>query len=46
MEFLEGCKDSKMARRRAPWAVRVAKVEGGYMAFRTEEAYRTWRAQR
>lgn len=34
------------AARLAPWAARIAKVEGGYRAFESVSDYDTWRGQR
>lgn len=34
------------AYRLAPWAARIARVDGGYLAFATVDAYRQWRRQR
>ncbi len=34
------------ARKLAPWAARVAKVDGGYLAFESVTDYETWRNQR
>ena len=34
------------ARRLAPWAAKVAKVSGGYIAFESVSDYETWRNQR
>lgn len=36
----------KQARKLAPWASKVVKVEGGYMAFESVTDYQTWRRQR
>jgi hypothetical protein len=30
----------------APWAEKIVKVEGGYMAFESEDDYRTWKNQK
>ncbi len=35
-----------MARKIAPWASVLAKVEGGYLAFESFADYRTWKNQR
>jgi hypothetical protein len=35
-----------MARKAAPWACVLAKVEGGYLAFESFADYRTWKNQR
>lgn len=34
------------ARKLAPWAAKVAKVDGGYMAFESVADYATWKAQK
>lgn len=31
---------------RCPWACKIAKVEGGWIAFESVADYTTWRAQR
>lgn len=36
----------KSAERHAPWAAKIVKVEGGYLAFRSQIAYETWRNQK
>ena len=36
---------AKQARKLAPWAAKVVKVEGGYMAFESVSDYQTWRKQ-
>jgi hypothetical protein len=45
-EYLDGCRDSKEARRRAPWAAFVRRVDGGYMAFPTVDDYAMWKNQK
>jgi len=40
------CKDRRTALRRAPWACKIVKVEGGYMAFESITDYDTWMRQR
>jgi hypothetical protein len=30
----------------APWAAKIVKVDGGYMAFETAADYRTWKNQK
>jgi hypothetical protein len=45
IEFIE-CACRKTAQRRAPWAVRISKVEGGYMAFESVADSQRWKAQR
>lgn len=44
-EFIEA-KTKKQAEKKAPWACRIVKVEGGYHAFESIEDYETWRRQR
>lgn len=44
-EFIE-CADYRTAYRRAPWASRVAKVCGGFMAFESVDDYETWKRQK
>ena len=39
------CKNRKTAVKRAPWACKVVKVEGGYMAFESWDDYNTWKNQ-
>lgn len=40
-----GCKCRKTAVRRCPWAEKIVKVEGGYMAFATLSDYQLWKRQ-
>jgi hypothetical protein len=44
-EIIE-CKSRSTAVRRAPWAAKIAKVYGGYMAFESVTDYRTWKNQK
>jgi hypothetical protein len=44
-EFIP-CKSRSTAKRRAPWAAIIAKVDSGFMAFESPDDYRTWRNQR
>jgi len=44
-EFIE-CASRSTARRRAPWAAVIAKVEGGFMAFESVADYATWKKQK
>jgi len=37
---------AKQARKLAPWAAKIVKVEGGYMAFESVSDYQTWRKQK
>ena len=39
------CKTLRTAKRRAPWAVKLAKVCGGWIAFESLADYETWRRQ-
>lgn len=39
-------KQRRTAVRRAPWAARIVKVDGGYMAFESMSDYLTWQSQR
>jgi len=39
-------KTAAEARKLAPWAAKVAKVDGGYMAFESLADYATWKAQK
>ena len=45
-EFLEGCKSARDARKLAPWAVEVVKVDGGYRAFESVVDAAVWRVQK
>lgn len=45
MKMIEA-KTAKEAKKLAPEAVKVVKVEGGYMAFSTWDAYKTWKNQK
>ena len=40
-EFLEGA-TRKQAKELAPWASKIVKVCGGYMAFESIDDYKTW----
>jgi len=40
------CKTAKQARSKAPWAAKVVKVEGGYLAFESIADWRAWANQR
>lgn len=40
MRFLD-CKTRKQATAMAPWAYKIIKVEGGYLAFATADDYKT-----
>lgn len=39
-------KSAAEARKLAPWAAKVTKVEGGYMAFESVADYATWKKQK
>ena len=43
--FIEA-KTARSARKAAPWAAVIIKVEGGYLAFATTTDAETWRRQR
>ena len=45
MKTLIECKTRKTAIRRAPWAAKIVKVEGGYMAFEYVTDYEVWKNQ-
>jgi hypothetical protein len=45
VEFIE-VKTLKAARAKAPWAAKIVRVEGGYMAFESISDYATWRNQK
>jgi hypothetical protein len=40
------CKSYNTARKQAPWAFRIVRVEGGFMAFEFATDYYTWKAQK
>lgn len=44
-QFVE-CKTRATAYRRCPWAAKVAKVYGGFMAFKFIGDYHTWKNQK
>lgn len=44
-EFVE-CGSYNTAKRRCPWAARIAKVTGGYKCFECIHDYNTWKNQR
>ncbi len=44
-EFIQ-VKSRKTAKRRAPWAARIVKAEGGYWAFESIEDARIWKNQK
>lgn len=43
-EFIE-CKTRATAVRHAPWAFKIVKCEGGYMAFESSAEYHAWKHQ-
>ena len=45
-ETTYSAEDLKKAHEIAPWAAKIAKVEGGYMAFASIADYDMWRKQR
>ncbi len=44
-EFIHA-KTAAQARKLAPWAAKVIKVSGGYMAFESVSDYETWKRQK
>jgi hypothetical protein len=40
------CKARKTAVKKAPWASKIVKVDGGYMAFEGWDDYNTWKNQK
>lgn len=44
-EFVE-CKSRSTAKKACPWAGIIAKVVGGFIAFESEDDYRTWKNQK
>ena len=42
--FVDGTR--YQARKVCPWACKISKVEGGYMAFESLDDYRTWKNQK
>ena len=44
-EFVQ-CLSRSAAWHRCPWAAKIAKVSGGFMAFESVTDYETWRNQR
>jgi len=45
-ELLIGCENAREARKLAPWAAVVRRVDGGYMAWECIEHYRMWMRQK
>jgi len=39
-------KTRKEAEQEAPWAAKIVKVEGGYLAFESMTDYETWKNQK
>jgi hypothetical protein len=44
-ETVTDCKTRKEVFEKLPWANRVAKVEGGFIAFESIDAYERWNEQ-
>ena len=44
-QFIEAS-TAKKAREIAPWADKIVKVEGGYMAFESARDWETWKKQK
>lgn len=44
-QFVEA-KSRKEAEKKAPWAAKIIKVEGGYRAFESLADYKTWKKQK
>lgn len=44
-QFIEA-KDRKEAQKKAPWAAKIVKVEGGYRAFESTQDYEVWKKQK
>lgn len=44
-EFIQ-VKSYRAAKKQAPWAAIIAKVEGGYMAFESVNDYLIWKNQK
>lgn len=44
-KFVEA-KSYSTAKRRCPWAAKIARVYGGYICFSDVADYKTWRAQK
>ena len=40
------CKSRQTAKKRVPWASRIAKVEGGFIAWESETDYQIWKKQK
>jgi hypothetical protein len=45
-QLLEDATSARQARKLAPWAAVIIKVEGGYLAFESAEEARIWRRQK
>lgn len=43
-QLIEGTR--KEAEKKAPWAAKIVKVEGGYMAFESINDYKVWIKQK
>jgi hypothetical protein len=44
-QFIE-CKSYSTAKRRAPWAYKIIKCDGGYMAFESQNDYKLWNSEK
>lgn len=40
------CRTAAQAKQMAPWAAKIVKVDGGYMAFESISDYQTWKGQK
>lgn len=45
-QLIPNAKTAAEARKAAPWAAKVVKVEGGYMAFESVADYEVWKRQK
>ena len=45
-QLIHNAKTAAEARKAAPWAAKVVKVEGGYIAFESVTDYETWKRQK
>lgn len=45
IQFIE-VKSYPAAKKQAPWASKIAKVEGGYQAFESVADYQVWKRQK
>lgn len=44
-QFIE-CVSRNTAKRRCPWAAKIVRVDGGWLAFESVDDWRTWRNQK